>query len=76
MRRQNLPERLIVYISRVIPVYVSHIYGLHDSELSGAVPIIARKGIVQNTIPCHLGDVIVLKQTRNDFVLLHLGLGT
>ena len=74
MRRQNLPVRSIVDISRVIPVYIIHIHGRHHSELSRDVPVIARKSRVQEAFPYHLGDVIIVTQTCNDFVLLPLGL--
>ena len=75
MWRPNLPVQLIVDISRVLPVYISHIYGHHHSELSGDVPVISQKGRVQEAVPYHLGDVIIVSQTCNDFVLLPLGLG-
>ena len=54
----NLPVRLIVDISRLIPVYISHIHGRHHLELSGAVPVVTHKGRVQEAVPFHLGDVI------------------
>ena len=38
--------------------YTIHIRGRHNLELSGAVPVISRKGRVQEAIPYHLGDAI------------------
>ena len=70
MLRPNLPVQLIVDIYRVLPVYISHIRGRHHAELSGDVPVISRKGRVQEAVPYHLGDMIIGSQTRNDFVLL------
>ena len=54
MRRPNLPVRLVVDISRILLVYISHIRGHRHSKLSGAVPVIVRKSRVQETVPYHL----------------------
>ena len=70
MRRSNLPVQLIVDISCVLPVYIGHIRDLHHSELSRAVHVILGKGTVQEIITYHLGDVIVVRQTRYDLFLL------
>ena len=75
MRRPNLSVLLIKDISRDLPVHIRHIRSRHHSELSGAVPVITRKGRVQEAVPYHLGDVRIISQTRNEFVLLPLGLG-
>ena len=74
MRQPNLPVLLILYVSHIIPVYISHICGRHHLELYGDVPVIIRKGRVQEASPYHLGDVIIVSQNRNDFVILPLGL--
>ena len=58
MQQTNLPVILIVEISCILPVYISHIWGRHHSELSGDVPLIARKGRVQDTAPYHLGNMM------------------
>ena len=68
MRRPNLPVKSIVDISHVIPVYIRHIHGINHSELSGAVPVITRKGRVKEAAPYHPGNMIIVSQTRNDFV--------
>ena len=59
MRRPNLPVQSIIDISRVLPFYISHICGRHHSELSRAIPVIARKGRVQEAVPYHLRDMII-----------------
>ena len=74
MRRPNLPVLLIIDISRVPPVYISHIRSHHHPELSGAVPVIAQKGRVQEAVPYHLGDLMIVSQTQNEFVLSPLGI--
>ena len=74
MQQTNMTVQLIVDISYVLPVYIRQISGCHNSELSRAVPVIIRKGIAKEAALYHLGDVIIVSQTRNDFVLLPLGL--
>ena len=64
----------IVYISRVLPVYIRRISGRHDSKLSVDVPVIEHKGILQEAIPYHMGYVIIVIQTHNDLILLPLGI--
>ena len=74
MQRPNLPLQSVIDISHVLPVYISHIRGFRNSELSGAVHVIARKGRVQEAVPYHMYDVVIVIRTRNDFFLLPLGL--
>ena len=66
MRRPNLPVQSIVNIYSVHTVYTIHIRSHHHSELSRAVPVILRKDRVQEAVPYHLGDVIIVSRTRND----------
>ena len=58
IRQPNLPVQSIIDISGILPIYISHIRGLHHLELSGAVPVVTHKGRVQEAVPFHLGDVI------------------
>ena len=60
-------------ISRVLPVYVSHIRGHHHLKISGAILVTIWKGRVQEAVSYYLGDVIIVSQTRNKFILLPLG---
>ena len=50
MRRSNLPGQSIIDISPILHVYIIHIRGHHISELSWAVPDLARKGRVQEAV--------------------------
>ena len=68
MQQTNMTVQLIVDISYVLPVYIRQISGCHNSELSRAVPVIIWKGIAKEAALYHLGDVIIVSQTRNDFV--------
>ena len=43
---------------RVLPVYISHICGRHNSELSGGVPVITWKVRLQDVVPYHLVNMI------------------
>ena len=58
MQQPNLPVLFIVDISSVIPVYIIHMRGCHNLELSGAVPVIKWKGRLKEAVPYQLGDVI------------------
>ena len=71
----NLPVQSIVDISYIIPVYIIHIRSFNHSKLSGAVPVITQKVRVQKDVFYHLGYVMIISQTRNDFVLHPLLLG-
>ena len=74
IRHPDLPLRLIIDISHIIHVYISHICGRHHSELSGSVPVIVCIFRVQKAFPYQLGNVMIVSQTCNDLVLLTLGL--
>ena len=58
MRWPNLTVESIVDISRVIPVYISHICYRRHLELYGGVLVIAQKDGVRESVPYHLGEVI------------------
>ena len=68
----NLHVWFIVDTSPLLPVYISHMRGLRHLELSRAIPVIAQKVRVQEAVPYHLGDMIIVSQNRNGFVLFYL----
>ena len=76
IRRTNLPVQLIIYISRVLPVYVSHIRGHHHLKISGAILVTIWKGRVQEAVSYYLGDVIIVSQTSREFLIPPLGIVT